>query len=235
MGRGLRRFRAFSLSRRQPAGTSKSSAGCGPTRMAVTVETVSCVSPRTLTRVRVSRGNPGRARIAASRPPKACAAPDHSRKSAKIEAPAGRSSATQTSTLACRPRRRKPRAACPAIVRRPSSATGRRSSSPPIIEAATDASACERARRRATSISTATRASGSRRKARPSSRRSTSAGPPGASPASSRRRRPACHTRERTPGPLRRHGEPRRRARRLARRPHRRRLLEVEAGGLGSG
>ena len=67
----------------------------------MTVETVSCDSPMTLTRVRVSSGKPGSSRIAATRPGSACAAPDHSRKSANTDA-RGRSAATHSSTLAAR-------------------------------------------------------------------------------------------------------------------------------------
>ena len=70
-----------------------------PTRIAVTVETVSWTSPRTLTRIRVSSGKPGSARIAATRPRERLggARPLEEVGEARPRAPAG-PAATQVST-----------------------------------------------------------------------------------------------------------------------------------------
>ncbi len=117
------------------------SSATGAIVTSVTVVTVSCVSPITLTCERISSGKPGRARIAATSPGSAWAAPDHSRKSAKTAA-RGRSAATHSSTLAARLLSRYPLQAWPAIVRVPASGLVARSSSAPISVPATEASWC---------------------------------------------------------------------------------------------
>ena len=114
----------------------------------MTVATVSWVSPRTLTRVRVSSGKPGSSRTAATRPASACAAPDHSRKSAKTPAP-GRDVLRHPDVDARLPAAEAEAAAGVAGDRaRPSIGAVRSASSPPISEAASEASSCERARSR---------------------------------------------------------------------------------------